>query len=419
MRQFRTLLTSLALFLFALPAMAAGPGERIKLPCPNGPDVNDPCRAVYYWGADGKRHAFPNEDIYYSWFGGFTDVKTVDAGTMAGLTLGQPVGYRPGSRMVKFLTEPRTYAIDADGSLRWVTTEAVARAMYGERWAVNVRDLPDTLATTFRYGAPIGSNADLDPVKLLDTPMTPDSVMGVRYSYGPVTTSRGTFDAHEITLDRTSFRMRTMAAGPDCGNDCAAKPLAEHAKDAGAAIGIHGSYFCPPDYADCAGKINSFLSPMFDSPSGTMRMQGSIPFHNGPMVAAAKDGKTYFFRRATDFGNPSFFASTHGSELDAALANYPALVDGGANVSESEPRLEDGMKTNKATRGAIGFSDSKISLVIAKSVTVPELAEVMVRLGATSAMNLDGGGSSALLYGGAYKVGPGRPLPNAIVFTQR
>jgi exopolysaccharide biosynthesis protein len=33
-------------------------------------------------------------------------------------------------------------------------------------------------------------------------------------------------------------------------------------------------------------------------------------------------------------------------------------------------------------------------------------------------MNLDGGGSSALIYDDEYKVGPGRDIVNAIVFSE-
>jgi len=43
---------------------------------------------------------------------------------------------------------------------------------------------------------------------------------------------------------------------------------------------------------------------------------------------------------------------------------------------------------------------------------------VMAALGAKDALNLDGGGTAAMYIGGAYTVGPGRLLPNAIVLTK-
>lgn len=44
------------------------------------------------------------------------------------------------------------------------------------------------------------------------------------------------------------------------------------------------------------------------------------------------------------------------------------------------------------------------------------MAYIFKALGVDYAMNLDGGGSTALYSNGAYNVGPGRLLPNAIVF---
>jgi exopolysaccharide biosynthesis protein len=49
---------------------------------------------------------------------------------------------------------------------------------------------------------------------------------------------------------------------------------------------------------------------------------------------------------------------------------------------------------------------------------VTESAYVLQALGARDAINLDGGGTSAMYLGGSYRVGPGRLLPNAIVLTK-
>jgi len=56
-------------------------------------------------------------------------------------------------------------------------------------------------------------------------------------------------------------------------------------------------------------------------------------------------------------------------------------------------------------------------LVIASGATVIDLGAVMEAMGMDYALNLDGGGTSALWYNG-YKVGPGRNMPNAIVFAE-
>jgi exopolysaccharide biosynthesis protein len=43
----------------------------------------------------------------------------------------------------------------------------------------------------------------------------------------------------------------------------------------------------------------------------------------------------------------------------------------------------------------------------------------MEALGSTNALNIDAGGSSALWYNGSYKRGPGRGVPNALIFIEQ
>ena len=66
----------------------------------------------------------------------------------------------------------------------------------------------------------------------------------------------------------------------------------------------------------------------------------------------------------------------------------------------------------------IGLIDQKhIIVVIATGVNMEQFAYVFKTLGAKSAMNLDEGGSTALYYNGHYLAGPGRNIPNAIIFA--
>jgi hypothetical protein len=55
---------------------------------------------------------------------------------------------------------------------------------------------------------------------------------------------------------------------------------------------------------------------------------------------------------------------------------------------------------------------------IVYGASMGESAKVLKALGMDSALNLDQGGSTALWSGG-YKAGPGRGIPNAILFVQR
>lgn len=111
--------------------------------------------AVYYCGKDGKRYAFPNQRVHDSWYTDFGGVVALTDAQLAAVPLGGNVTYRPGVRLVKITTDPKTYAVDAHGVLRWVTSEAVAEALYGTAWNTLVDDIPDAFFTNYTIGEPI------------------------------------------------------------------------------------------------------------------------------------------------------------------------------------------------------------------------------------------------------------------------
>ena len=75
-------------------------------------------------------------------------------------------------------------------------------------------------------------------------------------------------------------------------------------------------------------------------------------------------------------------------------------------------------KDSRGPKGFIGIGGSNIYLGIVYNATVPEAAYAVKALGVKDALNIDGGGSSAMYIGGKYIVGPGRSLPNAIVVVK-
>lgn len=397
---------------------AAPPGSLVKLTCPVAAAATHPCRAVYFSGHDGKRHAFTNEKVYFTWYADFSSVRTVSAGELAALPLGQNVTYRPGSKLVKFITDLKLYAVGLGGELRWITTESAAAALYGSDWNKKADDISDAFYLDYRFGPQIAASSDFSPQAELAAAAGIDDDLPATQRSVSVTTANGVFAVELIKLQADRFRMITdAAAAADCSNNCPAKALAAYAQDASAIVGIHGTYFCPPDYADCASKVNTFLWPFFNSSSRTMLNASSLPVHEGPMLTLGADGRYRYYHRTKDFGSVAAFESGNGTTLTAAVSNYPSLIENDVIVVNGESRLDDGMKTIKGTRGGIGIDDRFVQLVIAKSATVPDLAAIMNALGAKNALNLDGGGSAALLFNGKYIVGPGRLLPNAILFT--
>jgi len=143
-------------------ATAGTTGELIKLQCAAGAGLNDPCKGVYYLGADGKRHVFVDLKTYMTWYSDFSNVRIVSATELASYKIGKTVTYRPGTKMIKINTDPIVYAVAANGTLRKITSEAVAKALYGNAWATQVQDISEGFFSDYVHGADIAVAADFD-----------------------------------------------------------------------------------------------------------------------------------------------------------------------------------------------------------------------------------------------------------------
>ncbi|MBI1907859.1 hypothetical protein HYS28_00365 [Candidatus Uhrbacteria bacterium] len=135
--------------------------------------------AVYYVGADGKRHAFPNPAVYFSWFCDFSNVQIVSAEDLAAIEFGANITYRPGYRMVKFQTSPKVYAVDRLGVLRWVATEELATALYGEDWNTKIDDISDAFFGNYTFGTPISDAAEYNAEEAKTNVVYPSDSMDI------------------------------------------------------------------------------------------------------------------------------------------------------------------------------------------------------------------------------------------------
>ena len=154
-----------ALFAAFLPAGAHAAGSLIKGSTPAG-----------YYVDEGKRYVFPNEKVYFTWYQGFSDVQTVSDETLASYPIGGNVTYKPGLKLVKIQSDPRVYAVGAGGSLRWITSEQAAVALYGADWNRKVDDIPDAFFFTYKEGEPVAFAGDFDRDEELSVPSIADDL---------------------------------------------------------------------------------------------------------------------------------------------------------------------------------------------------------------------------------------------------
>ena len=115
--------------------------------------------SVYYLGADGKRYVFPNSTTYFSWYTDFSGVITIPAAELQSYPLGGNVTMRPGTKLVKITTDPSVYAVEPNGTLRKIQSEAQAAALYGTNWNKRVVDVPDAFFTNYTVSSalPVGN----------------------------------------------------------------------------------------------------------------------------------------------------------------------------------------------------------------------------------------------------------------------
>lgn len=258
--------------------------------------------------------------------------------------------------------------------------------------------------------ATVSTGLEADYEEYLATLPPPPSISasGEGYSFVNVGIGRGTFGVSLIKVPLSSVRVVTAAASDgDCSDNCPTKSLAQHVADNGGFAGMNAGYFCPPDYSECNGKVNTSDYAFYKSSSGDWLNEDALSWGD-TALATFSGSSARFYKRSSDYG---------GGGVSAGVSNYPSLVSGG-NISVDEGILSSYQKDARGPRGAIGVGDSNLYLAIISNATVIDAAHVMQALGAKDALNLDGGGSSALYINGGYAVGPGRSLPNAIVLTR-
>lgn len=224
-----------------------------------------------------------------------------------------------------------------------------------------------------------------------------------------VATEKGNFKAMVFAVDLTNAKIVTDTADDsDCANDCKTLTLKEFVEKNNGFAGVNGSYFCPDTYPECASKKNSFDFPVYNSRLNKWINQRNLFWDSRAIVYTDGTG-IHYLQNAKEF--------TGG--LSAGMVNYPGILDSGSiQLSEDQAGLSDKQKA-KGQKVGIGIRDNyNVMIVIAQDVTMLEFAHIFKSLGAVKALNLDTGGSTALYYNGNYVAGPGRNIPNAIIFTR-
>lgn len=220
------------------------------------------------------------------------------------------------------------------------------------------------------------------------------------------TTSNGDFTIYVIGADLGSTKVvvDTASAG-DCANNCPVLPLKDYVSRNSAYAGVNGGYFCPDTYPSCAGKTNSFDTLLMNKDKVYFNSSNNV-YSTNPAVIF-QGGSVRFVRQALEWGRDT--------GVDGVISNYPLLV---FNNENQNPGSGDPKLTAKGNRSFVANKGSMVYIGTVLSASINDSAAALTALGMENALNLDSGGSTALWSGG-YKLGPGRNLPNVILFKTK
>lgn len=233
-----------------------------------------------------------------------------------------------------------------------------------------------------------------------------NSAPGSGFSQQKVHTDAGDFIVSIVAADLGSTRVIVDTASEnDCSDNCTVLSLGDYVARNGAFAGINGTYFCPATYPTCSGKTNSYDLLVMNKNKKYFNSDNNV-YSTNPAVIF-QNGSVRFVGQVSQWGRDT--------GVDGVLSNYPLLVSGGQSVFAGDG---DPKKGSKGPRSYVGAKGNTIYIGVVSNATVAEAALVLKTLGMENAMNLDSGGSTALWSGG-YKAGPGRAIPNAILFVRK
>ncbi len=229
---------------------------------------------------------------------------------------------------------------------------------------------------------------------------------GSGYRRQKVTVGEAAFLVDIVSADLNSTRVIVdTASDGTCTNNCPVLPLATYVSRSGAYAGVNGTYFCPETYPSCVDKKNTFDVLVMNKNKVYFNSDNNV--YSSVPVAVFSGNSARFLGASSGWGRDT--------GVDAVIANRPLLVSDG-NIA-----FGGGGEEKEAARGNrsfLGASGNMAYIGVVHGASVAETARVLHTMGIKSAINLDDGGSTALWSGG-YKAGPGRNLPNVVLFVKK
>ncbi len=226
---------------------------------------------------------------------------------------------------------------------------------------------------------------------------------------------------HAAVYERAQVALRVVAMDP-------AEPLAGWCARTGAADALVGGFFVTP--------VGTPLGELWIGGARHATTPFEAPWHAVRSCVAIDGERIELAGRADLPSVPAGDLLQAGPLLVRGRLSATAAGDDREGFSAGSGQFDSDITDGRHPRAALGIDDELLIAVACDGraedeagLTLPELAHLMIGLGARDAINLDGGGSATLIAGGRLRNRPrqawgldllgGRPLATALVLGAR
>ena len=127
---------------------------------------------VYYLSeTNHNRYTFPDENVFYSWYYNFNDVETISNNELQTYPLVGNVTIRPGTHLIKIQANPKVYAVEPGGIIRWIVNEQTFYNL-GYNFSMVV-DVPEIFFGDYQEETPISCACEHPIGALIKYPSNP------------------------------------------------------------------------------------------------------------------------------------------------------------------------------------------------------------------------------------------------------
>lgn len=201
-----------------------------------------------------------------------------------------------------------------------------------------------------------------------------------------------------VDLASPAVKVRVSRGGPDPDGDgpwlTTLLPTSEVAQREHFDIAVNGDFFIAQDTHDIEGRKTGYVRGKFAAPEG-------LAMTDGQLWSVSTNGHPYFEITARGLGE------IREGKIDRrarqVVSGRQVIVRRGRRVN-----LTSKFATIKNPRTAVGLNKDGTKMILAVvdgrqpalsvGMTLGELADQMIRLGCYTALNLDGGGSSTMVW---------------------